>query len=149
MKPLGQLQVTLCWRTSHTAVGAQGLATTQGLRHDLSRQISWSPQSLLELQPEGGGGAGDGGAHADGGDHEALAGMLDEDGFPTIFTNFLNASAGDAGDDGAEQLPDIRPINPHGRSRQLENNAVAKAKEEDEGIKAQKKGEICNPRDPP
>ena len=57
MNPDGQLHVTLCARTLHTALCAHGLATTQGLRQALSLQISWSPQSLLELQPEGGGGA--------------------------------------------------------------------------------------------
>ena len=57
MNPEEQLQVTLCARTLHTALGAHGLATTQGLRQARSLQISLSPQSLLELQPEGGGGA--------------------------------------------------------------------------------------------
>ena len=57
MNPEGQLQVTLWDLTSQTAFWAQGLATMQGLRQDLSLQISLSPQSLLELQPDGGGGA--------------------------------------------------------------------------------------------
>ena len=55
--PDGQLHVTLCDLTSHTALVAHGLATMQGLRHSLSLQISLSPQSLLELHPDGGGGA--------------------------------------------------------------------------------------------
>ena len=49
--------MTLWDLTSQTAFWAQGLAIMQGLRQDLSLQISLSPQSLLELQPDGGGGA--------------------------------------------------------------------------------------------
>ena len=57
MYPDGQLQVTLCDLTSHTAFVAHGLATMHGLRQALSLQISLSPQSRLELHPDGGGGA--------------------------------------------------------------------------------------------
>ena len=57
MNPDGQLQVTLCCLTSHTAFVAHGFATMHGFMQLRSLQISLSPHSLFDLQPGSGLGA--------------------------------------------------------------------------------------------
>jgi hypothetical protein len=57
VKPDGQLQLTECDRTEHTALGAHGFAAIQGLIQLLSLQISLSPHWEFEVQPGSGFGA--------------------------------------------------------------------------------------------
>ena len=57
VNPDGQLHVTLCCLTSHTALVAHGFATMHGFMQFLSLQISLSPHSLFDLQPGSGLGA--------------------------------------------------------------------------------------------